>query len=236
MSAGPKGIEIAWGGGRWLGGQKNAVRPHVKAAVELAVDGLDFFDVDFRIPKQVRIFRTPRNYPYHGVSLGPWDIELYVDCRDVKHRKIGRLAPELATTAFHEMLHSVRSETEPDGTLLSAVSTEGIAYFGEERFSRLALTPSEFDATEVKLHDNTLRNTAALYDALLADADAETHMGQYEGVFLHEAWLDYDQGEFYSHGVGLGVIAARHHFLEGMSIGEMTRVPSRQFLGVLTEL
>ncbi len=139
-------ISIELGGGKWNKGQRDHIIPIVYDAAELAVIGVEEFNLSSSSPlKTAKVFMAVNRFENAGACNNATDFELYFPYRSIKHRKAELIADQLPGTVMHELTHCLRFERYPVVTLTEAIATEGIAYVLEHEFNQITLGEHNFN-------------------------------------------------------------------------------------------
>jgi hypothetical protein len=198
----------------------------VQDALDLARTGLDEIGIRFHRPKKAIIFQTVRGVNCRGVSINAEECEVYVDYKDVKHRRVGRRMAELCVTGAHEFTHSTRSEYFPIESLVETAVSEGLAYTATEDFARLLLTDEEqrrCGAIIPELPKDRGAITALTYD--LIEDDCCVVYPTPDFIQLKNEWF-----EDCADGQVLGIYAVRQLREDGATLAELMAMPAFEVL------
>jgi hypothetical protein len=227
--ANPK-IELTWGGNGWKRSERRAVRPFVECAVELAEGFFDEAGFEYHVAKQATVWRWDRRSTIVGASTNAQDFELYVRHDHIKHRKVAASMQDLALTAVHEALHSIRSEHYDDYNLMEQVASEGIAYVGEDIAQERLLLPIE------RFYVGDLVQVAAtpLFDQLksmLAQDDKDSRGDDVLVDKALDAWLPgtYNYAGL-PPGLTVGITEIYRRMCEGHELAALMDWPAEQLL------
>jgi len=222
-------IEIAWGGGKWNSGRRHAVQPHVETAMEIAATALDDHGVVFAEPVTATVWQTHSTYPFDGTCIDANNFELYLSCRDVRRRKIGRMTALLSTVSGHESIHCWRSEYFSEDTLLENAATEGLAYAFQEDMAKLVMTTDELAVWRWPTLPNWDEQMQRRLSAQMSADEPDYALGN---EWLFDKWFAYPGPMQYPAGVSLGLLAVRNLQKEGLAYPDMVALPAEELLGV----
>lgn len=225
---GPR-TEIAWGGGKWNGGHKRAVRPNVELALALAEDGLDSLKIVAREPKQAVVWRVRRGYDDTGEAVSSFRFDLHIGSEHIRRRKVERLMLELATTSMHELIHCIRAEEFPAEDIVEMAVTEGLAYVGSYMFASGLMRPEEarIATYEATIDDNLLDATRTSFERT---ARAE-RAGTVDDMLANEMWFT-SPPDSLSAGILLGINAVQTALGQGASFAELMTVAPDVIMGI----
>jgi hypothetical protein len=226
-------FEIDWSDPGWPSGSKRAARPHVEAAVDMAADGLSRFGIRNEQKVVVRVIRVPSTTGWDGQCNDKGALDLYLSCRDIDRRKVGRRIPGLAATTFHETVHCARSEPFPDYTLPELTATEGIAWAAERRFGATYLTPQQQAEQSFRITSRQRKNEGAILGAL-AQA-AVTEQDDEDSPKVHAARLAlfwHCPVDEVPDGAAVGILAVERLASRGTSLSDMIVMPAHEILGL----
>ncbi len=225
-------IEIRWGGGKWNGGHKRAVRPYVEAATDLAVDGFSGMGISYAEPKVANIWRASRFFGEVGSAADARNFDLYIEVDDIKRRRVARIVPELVVASFHELFHTVRSEHFPHHeTLIETCATEGLAHFATHRFARALLSPNEGRSAWLSMRGDDVGQLDILRQEFAHDVMDETS-GTEAPYEVYERWFDGSDGDSLPSGVTIGVMAVHDLLQSGHEIADLMAVAPEDIIGL----
>jgi len=225
-------VEIAWGGGKWNGGHKKAVRPFVESALDMAREGIDAFGISVMLPKRAILWRASELYGDFGGANNATDFELYVSPKDLKRRKIAKRTSELTVIAFHELVHCVRNQHFDVCDLIELSAAEGLANTTENKFAGMLLPKEEQVISGLDMVGEHAVNAARLVNELFEDAEREVTAEPQQAKKLFDKWFDGEPG-ILTQGATIGVLAVQKLLAEGQTIPSVMTMPAEDILATI---
>ena len=199
--------------------------PYVESALELAVDGLESLEVRFHQPKVATVYLTGVSYPNQGEASDATYFDLNFSYKDVKRKKIGRpgVQESFFGTAFHEIIHCIRSEYFDEDTVPEIVASEGLAYVGTELYmqrliggplnDRIPMPFEDLDTPFARQLDDDFKDSMDYYGA----SDDERFFGE---------WI----GEDNYYAVIHGAYSVARVIKNGATLDEVMAIPAAKIL------
>lgn len=225
----PESIEIAWGGGRWNGGHKRAVRPVLEAAASLAQEGLEYVDISWELPKSVTVWQANNRIPDAGAAVDAQNFELWLPYNLVKRRKIASRFVELMLTVSHEITHCARFEFADADDIVERAASEGIAYHAEASVGEALL---EYNVLPPPMSQQEVAVLSACFfeDAALAEASSSEFQDEMIDHWFSRA---VGQGGFMTAGDMIGITAVGRHLDSGVTFPELMVMDAQDVMSSL---
>lgn len=139
------GIKLTWGE-EWKRHEKRHARPFMEAAVGLAVEGLNYLELELSSPREVRVVQTVRTYP-DCAEINGQTVQLLLKCIDVRHGRYKKMVGPLSAFTLHEFVHTERNEviSPATETLTDRAINEGLAHIAEDLYAKELLDPDQHD-------------------------------------------------------------------------------------------
>lgn len=119
-------IAIKWGG-KWPKEAKTVVDVPIRAALNMANDGLEELGLFYKRPKIAIMRRVPKAYNTSGQAIDARRFELCFEPKEINRNQVQKRIKGNARVAAHELTHCLRWEYYDEDTLLEYAASEGLA-------------------------------------------------------------------------------------------------------------